>query len=39
MVLERKLAPFFKGEDDAGGDKEECPICMLVNASAAHSDY
>jgi len=28
-VLERKLAPFFKGEDDAGGDKEECPICML----------
>ena len=30
---------YYKGEDDAGGDKEECPICMLVSASAAFSDY
>lgn len=30
MVLDRKLAPFYRGEDDEGGDREECPICMLV---------
>ena len=32
MVLDRKLAPFFPGEDDPGDDKEECPICMLYYA-------
>jgi len=29
LVLDRKLAPFYRGEDDEGGDKEECPICFL----------
>ena len=29
MVLERRLAPFFRGEDEPGDDREECPICML----------
>lgn len=26
MVLERKIAPFFRGEEEG---EEECPICML----------
>jgi hypothetical protein len=33
MVLERKLAPFYRGEDEEAPDREECPICMLVTRS------
>ena len=29
MIVDRKLAPFYRGDDDDSGDKEECPICML----------
>jgi protein-arginine kinase activator protein McsA len=28
-VLDRQLAPFFRGKDEPGEDTEECPICML----------
>ena len=30
MILERRLAPFYRGEEEpADDDREECPICML----------
>ena len=29
MVLERRLAPFYRGDDEPTDDMEECPICML----------
>ena len=32
MILERRLAPFYRGEDEPGAatdEREECPICML----------
>ena len=29
MILDRRFAPFYRGEDDPADDREECPICML----------
>jgi len=39
MVLEKKVAPIFKGEEDPSRDDlEECPICMLVRyATRTHT--
>jgi hypothetical protein len=32
MILERKIAPFYPGKDNAHElESEECPICFLVS--------
>jgi len=31
LILEKKLAPRFKGTEDERENAEECPICFLVN--------
>ena len=33
MITDRKMAHFYRGDDDEDPDKEECPICMLVRRS------
>uniref|UniRef100_A0A7S4B8F4 RING-type domain-containing protein n=1 Tax=Chrysotila carterae TaxID=13221 RepID=A0A7S4B8F4_CHRCT len=29
LILDRKLAPCYRGVEDPAPDREECPICML----------
>lgn len=30
MILDKKLAPFYEGQNDEADELEECPICFLV---------
>ena len=29
LIVDKKLAPFYPGQDDEGPDVDECPICFL----------
>ena len=35
LIIERKIAPFYPGQDQPAPDREECPICMMVSAARA----
>jgi len=34
LIIERKIAPFYPGQDQPAPDREECPICMMVSRAA-----
>ena len=34
FIIERKIAPFYPGQDQPAPDREECPICMMVSRAA-----
>lgn len=31
LIMEKKLAPIFKGNDSSSEELDECPICFLVS--------